>query len=264
MTARHFVLPAAGLALLASGLPAAAQEVAIASHRAIYDMALEAAPDTPITRASGQMLFSWQRDCEGWTTEQAFQVSLGNGEGREIPIQSDYTTFETLDGTHMTFTSRDYEGGEPTDLVSGEANLEEGGGVAVFDEPPGEILNLPADTLFPTEHTVEVIRRAIDGERFYAAQVFDGTEVEGLVEITAVMGQPFEAETQWDIASGQAWRVSLAFFGADADPGGAPDAEIAMDLLANGVVTTLTIDFGNFALRGDLAEIEALDVPACD
>lgn len=251
------ILAGAGIA------PALAQDVTIAPHRAIYNISLDSARELPLTGADGQMLFSWDRNCEGWTTEQIYNAVLSNDEGGQIPIRSDYSTFESLDGTFMTFVSRDYDDGEVDEVVRGEANLAAGGGVAVYDEPAGLTIDLPAGTLFPTEHTIDLIRAAINGTRFFPAVMFDGTDDDGLTEVTAVVGQEFQGEHEVDIAAVRGWRINLAFFGADGDPSGTPDVETSIGLLENGVVTDLLIDYGDFSLRADLTEIEPYDAPAC-
>jgi hypothetical protein len=61
------------------------------------------------------------------------------------------------------------------------------------------------------------------------------------------------------------WPVSIAFFEPSSDRGDAlPVYELAYVMLENGVSKNLYIDYGGFALEGDLREITFLQPSACD
>src|SRR5690606_35581436 len=106
-------------------------------------------------------------------------------------LRSSYASWETLDGDDMTFAYRSSLSGRPLDRYRGDARLtaERAGGQADFREPSPGSLELPEGTLFPTEHAIELIARAAAGERFFTANLFDGSEGATLDEVVATIGQ---------------------------------------------------------------------------
>ena len=58
------------------------------------------------------------------------------------------------------------------------------------------------------------------------------------------------------------WRMRLAFFPADSG-NDKPDYELGMRLLDNGVSRDMVLDYGEFAIKARLNEIEALPKPRC-
>jgi hypothetical protein len=54
----------------------------------------------------------------------------------------------------------------------------------------------------------------------------------------------------------------MAFFKLNTDTG-APDYEMNLNLLSNGVARRMQIDYGDFSVTGNLVEIEALPSPGC-
>ena len=135
-------------------------------------------------------------------------------------------------------------------------------GEAVFTQPEPMTIVLPRGTMFPTEHTLLLIRSAESGERFLTRQVFDGGEVEGPSEVTAAIGQPSPAAAgAKPVLARRGWPLRLAFYKPDA-PGSEPDYEVGMRLLDNGVAEAMTLDYGDMVVRAKLREIEELK-PTC-
>ena len=116
--------------------------------------------------------------------------------------------------------------------------------------------------MFPTEHTLLLIRSAAGNERFVTRKVFDGGEPEGPSEVTAAIGSalPSAADVKALLAH-RGWSVRLAFYKPDAS-GSEPDYEVGMKLLENGVADGMTLDYGDLVVRAKLREIEALK-PNC-
>src|SRR5215217_6845630 len=107
MTLRRRLLgPLATAAVLAGallpGAPGAAEPgvEAMVGHRAAYRLTLDRARDnSDIARAEGVMLYEVIDACDGWATRQRFQLRLTDRDGQEVDTASDYSTFETKDGT---------------------------------------------------------------------------------------------------------------------------------------------------------------------
>ncbi|TWA83515.1 uncharacterized protein DUF1849 [Azospirillum brasilense] len=65
----------------------------ILPHRAVYKMSLLSARNSSkVSDVRGRMLFEWADACDGWTTEQRFQLRFVYAEGDEMAMTTNYTT----------------------------------------------------------------------------------------------------------------------------------------------------------------------------
>ncbi len=118
----------------------------------------------------------------------------------------------------------------------------------------------------------KIIAAAKAGEATLAAMVFDGSEKGARGHETfAVIGKPVAdggepletslREAGWDKLV--RWPVSISYF----EPGAAnqtPVYIVSFELLENGVSRKLKLDYGEFALKGDISRMEALKAAPCD
>ena len=251
--------------VLAGASPVAAVE--IAPHRAIYDVHLsQLRSGTAVRDVDGQMLFQWADACDAWIVDQRYHLDFLYQEGQNIEVNTSYATWETKDGLAFTFNLRRTSNGAVEEELRGKASLDEEGlgGSADFRLPDEHVQDLPAGTLFPTAHTIELIERAVDGEAFFVATLFDGSEAEGLVELSAVIGDQQDADdgAEDPLLAGPSWSVQMAFF-ALAQESATPDYEITVRLYANGVIDEMLIDYGDFVMAAELAELEVLEPSGC-
>jgi hypothetical protein len=260
------------LALMALSLcPLSAKAVDIAPHRALYTMTLGAAKsNSGIVAARGTMVYEWGETCDGWTIEQRYRLRMQYSETGEVEISSNYVTWEAKDGLRYRFNERKLRNGEVDEEIRGEARLEGPGqaGYAEFSRPSRPRVELAPGTIFPTQHTIDLIERAAAGEQFVARKVFDGAgEENSVVEITAVIGNAQEpaaesAPVKSPLLRRPSWRVRLAFFPAGSTSE-RPDYELGMRLKDNGVSQEMVLDYGDFAIKARLDELEALPKPNC-
>jgi len=261
-------------AILAYAAMAPATAVEIAPHRALYSLTLESAKASGgVAGASGGMYYEWGETCDGWTVEQRFRLRLLYSEEGAVDVNSTLVTWESKDGLRYRFNEKRLRNGEVEDDIHGEAHLDgkEKGGTATFDKPEQSTLTLAPDVLFPTAHTLVLIERALAGDQFVSRKVFDGAAVENAGQITAVIGPPLKPDPNAEkplnnpLLQRPSWRMSLAFFPADAGASDSdtPDYELSMRLLDNGVSQDMTLDYGDYVLRAKLDEIEALPKPSC-
>jgi hypothetical protein len=261
----------AALLLLLPGIPAAqAGAVDIAPHRALYSMTLGATkPNSGVVGARGTMVYQWGETCDGWTVEQRYKLLMQYSDAPSVEISSNYVTWESKDGLRYRFNQRKLRDGEVEQEIRGEAQLEGPGkgGTAEFSKPDQREMALAPGVIFPTQHTVELIEAARKGEQFFSRNVFDGSSEENAVQITAVIGK---GEKGAEPAAGgtsplherPSWRVRLAFFPSESKSD-QPDYELGMRLLDNGVSRDMLLDYGDFAIKAKLDEIEALAKPNC-
>jgi len=271
---RAAAMAAALLLTAAAPAPAAsaadAQELRFAPHRAVYDMRLSAARGSRgATSIQGLMEFTWRDVCDGWSIDYKSRMQVTFAEQGTRELSWNYSSWESDDGREFRFFLRRYAGGQETLRSRGEAELTPGeGGTAAFTQPEQRSIELPPDTLFPKAHSEAIVRAAQAGDTFLWRHVFDGTgEDGGLFGVNATILKPLQPDQdlplQHELLAGQpSWRMSLAYFPAGARES-TPESEQSMRMFANGVVGTLTIDYGDFVVVAELTELEALDRPDC-
>jgi len=252
--------------VLFAGSAAAAD---IAAHRALYTITLSrASTDAGVTGATGTMSYQWGETCDGWTVEQRYRLKMGYSESPDVTIASNFITWEAKDGLRYRFQQKETRSGGEDEEVRGEAKLEgpDKGGTADFDKPTDKDVKLPAGVLFPSAHTIELINRAVAGDNFMSKQVFDGATAEAAVLVSAVIAAKVEPDPELakksPLLNRPGWRVRLAFFPAD-QKAEKPEYELSMVLLDNGISRDMVIDYGDYAIRAKLDDIEPLPKPGC-
>ncbi len=264
--ARHCL---AGAALcLSTAAPAMAVE--ITPHRAIYDMALLASKSGgDIADVSGTMQFEWADSCDGWTVDQRSVMTFLYSSGEEVDLGWNLVSWESKDGQRYRFYVRKFQNGEMYEELRGDAKLDGPGkgGVAEYTLPAPKRVYLPAGTLFPTAHSIELLRLAEADQRFLWAMVFDGSDEEGLFGVSGVITDRRDPEGVTDTRSplliaGPSWHASLAFYAAEGQAA-EPEHEQSLRLHANGVVEDLVLDYGDFTVSATLKKIEKLPQPDC-
>lgn len=254
--------------LLTGPADAVSPSAGITAHRALYKVSLARADaSSEIVDVSGRMGFEWRDDCDGWAIEQRYLMSFSRASGSGYEITSKYTTWEAKAGDVYRFIV-DRERGSGAERIEGRAvmplPLGSGNGKASFTEPEEKEILLTADTLMPTEHTLQLIEQARQGRRFFKATVFDGSEVEPGSLVSAVIGAPKSGRPpiEHPALDGDYWPVRLAFF----QPGQAesrPEFEMSVDLLGNGIARRMLLDYGDIRVNMTLERLETLDAKAC-
>jgi hypothetical protein len=254
------------LAALARVPPAAAAP--LAAHHAVYRLTLDHAKDQDVSEAQGTMTYDVVDGCTAWTTSQHLVIDLTNKDGQDVHMVSDYATYETKDGLHLDFHTKQVTEQAVTEQLDGTAVLDRPGGPgrATFTSPEAKQVALPGGTLLPMAHTAALLDAAAAGRRFLAVPLFDGTGADGAqdtfvtVESWRGPGQAAPAPG----AAGQKWaalaalpsgRVHIAFF-SRAGHAQTPDYEIGMQYYANGVADGLAMDFGDFVMDGRLTALD--------
>jgi hypothetical protein len=266
MRRRALLFGLAGIAL-AAGLCHAAAAVTIAPHRAVYTMELVRGGDSAVAAVDGTMLFEWADSCDGWTVQQRWRLLYLYNTGEEVEVSQNLTSWESKDGLRYRFFIRRMQNGEVASELRGEARIDEpgGAGTATYTLPEKRVIELPPGTLFPTAHSLKLIERAEAGDTLVYAIVFDGSDEDGLFDVSAALGPrtPPAGETATEpLAAGPSWTVSLAFYltGKEAV---VPEHEQFVRMYANGVVDSLLIDYGDYTVDAQLKKVEALPPQSC-
>ncbi|MES2729877.1 MAG: DUF1849 family protein [Pseudomonadota bacterium] len=257
----------------------AALAAGMAPHRAAYDIQLVSVRNgSQIINVTGKMTYSWEASCEGWVTNHGFKIAYEYAENPPLRIESQFSTLESLDGAKMRFSSSSRHNGEPGDVIRGHATIAktlknadtQSAGLAVYDLPEATKLTLPANTMFPMTHTLQVLRQAKAGQPFLSRPLFDGSDTDGITQVSAVIGKPkvldMQARKDWPKswpAKMRAWPLNLAFFAQAENEAGEAEYDLTAHLLENGVMREMTIAYKDFKVRHVLTKVEALPVVKC-
>ena len=261
---------ACGAALLAlAGAWAGTAQADIAAHRAIYTMTLAGSKaDSGVSGAQGTMGYQWGESCDGWTVEQSYKLTINYAESQDVNIVSNFVTWESKDGQRYRFNQKETRNGTVDEEIRGSAQFDGPGkgGTITFEKPKPQTMKLPAGAMFPSTHTILLIKQAQAGENFMSKQVFDGATTDGAVLVSAVIGPKIEPDPNDPIKNPilqrPGWRIRLAFFPADPNSE-KPDYELGMLLLDNGISRDMVIDYGDYTIKAKLNTIEALGKPHC-
>ncbi len=262
-----FLLAAALAAVFV--LPSAATSQ-ILPHRAIYDLNLsKTQANSNVTQARGFFEFEWEDACSGWTVLHKTRLKVDYADGRHLDFGASHKSWEAKDGTsYQFFIKRDYNG-DTVEEIRGEAELGGGdlAGTARYSAPEEREVTLPKGAIFPTQHSLELLKAAENEALPLWRVVFDGSGDDGFFGISAALVRPLApGEDPGDVATGMAaepsWRVQLAFFDIS-NQTGAPEQEQALRIFANGIVDELELDYGDFVVKARLRELKPFDAPDC-
>jgi hypothetical protein len=251
--------------LLVAAWPAAAQAVTLQSHVGVYDLTMSRnRSDSGLSGVHGRLVLQVLEACNGYEQSQRMVLITTGTDGQELTRDFNFESWESTDGTQLRFDSADAANGNLQSRHVGHAKLDRRGGEGrvVFDEPEGETdIPLAEGTIFPTEHFVVLIEAALRGETNVVRRVFDGSGPNGLYDAVAWIAPPSGPTRDRDVVDllgkGQAWNVHLAYF-KPATNEFLPEYEIAFRLHDNGVASDLELDYGSFALRASLSQLDYL------
>lgn len=271
------VVSCAGVAALvtsmaAAGAPAEAAAVQHAPHRGFYEVTLgKTEPSSQISSIRGRMVAEWAQSCDGWTANQRLAVTLQRQNGGSLDSEVTASSFESSDGTRFQFSSKSTIGGEVAEEVRGKAERPARGepGVATFTVPADLRIDLPADTLFPFEHTLAVIAAGESGKITDSSHYFDGSQPEQspMVASMLILGgaRPADQGPGADLGAvtqHKWWSVRMAMF-PQAQSQTEPEFEMTQDVQDNGVVRRFVFDYGDFTMVASLVRIEELETAQC-
>lgn len=260
----------AAAATIAGTLPALGENL-LAPHRAVYDIALESTTDrSGITGIAGRMVYEFNGSpCEGYTVNFRFVTEVQSDEVTRLTDQQT-TTWEDPSGRSFAFASRSYIDRQLDSELRGTATAQDSGTVVELVKPAEGKYELSA-ALFPTQHMVDLLQRIERGETFYETSIFDGSdEADEVLTTTVIVGKPQkisatdpEAAAARDLAAETYWPVSIAYFEEYAERGEeVPIYRIAFKLYQNGITRSILMDYGDFAMKGSLVELELFEQAA--
>ena len=246
-------------------------------HRAVYEMSMgEAKRNSSISGISGRMVFEFSGSaCEGYTLNMRLVTEVLNRDGNPTLSDLRSSTWESGKGQRFRFNSSQYLNQKLREKTSGDAQRL--GDKKVVDvkikDPKPKKLQFPTKILFPTQHSLAVLKAASEGQTILQAPVYDGSENgQKLYATTTFIGKPSEKSegknlppvTSAKVLDGlTSWPITISYFEEGKENQEIPSYQIGFRLYSNGVSRNLTIEYDDFSMRGALKEIEFLKESDC-
>lgn len=243
------------------------------SHKAFYSMKLgNVRQGSDFVGVRGKMGLSMERTCDGWTMSQNMRMDLSTPEGNEVLQDLRFTGWESTDGRRYRFFASNTVNGEREDFRGRVLKpTATGPGNAIFRIPEGRKIPLPEGTLFPIGHTAWLIDKARAGERQLSTPVFDGADGEAPQQVSAFIGAKFKPGQQvpmeklkalGPLAQAAGWKIRMGFYELDSHAS-APDYEIEILQLENGVTSSMLLEYPDFSVVLTLEQLEEIPSPDC-
>jgi hypothetical protein len=260
------------LAVLLIGIAVSDSPAAsLVAHRAIYDLALDPErPGTQVDKARGRIAFQLTgTSCEGFTITLRQVTSLDTGEGQETVSDLRNETWENAASTSYRFKTQNYVNEQIREDITGVVARQKNDALNVrITKPKLANFTLPGKIYLPTQHTRAMLDAAERGEKLLSANIFDGSPdgrkiYETLTVIGAAESHDEKTSAPYPALAGlKRYPVTTSYF----EIGRAdrfPAYTLAFDLYENGVSSALRLNYGNFALKGQLRSVELLPQKPC-
>lgn len=246
-------------------------EIVLANHRAVYDLSLaEGGGTRSVESARGRIVIDFRDACRGYTmlTRQVTELSSGETGTRLSDMRS--TTFEGGQGREFRFKTTTLTNNKAAAPVDGTAS-EQGDALTVKLKGGPKPFTVEGPVLFPSEHMRRLIAAARAGQSTLSVKVYDGSDDgKKIYDTFAVIGHtetgPASAAgsdrdkplRDGSLAGMPHWPVRLSYYTEGAGER-TPIYTLGFDLYENGVSGALKLDYGDFAILGDMT---ALDIDA--
>jgi hypothetical protein len=265
--------------LLVSISVAAAEPVQFAPHRAVYELSMaDSTAGSGVSGVSGRMVYELNGSpCDGYTQNMRFVTIITNQEGTETVSDLRNSSWEEADAKKLRFSSTQYQNDELADSSQGDAARFKGAtpttGVDLV-KPAKKRVSLPADIYFPMQHASTLVQAAKSGVKLFAANLYDGSEKGEKYYLTnTVIGKKYAPGAKAFAASLKgadrlqgidSWPMTISYFEAGKDKRDLiPSYELSFRYFENGVTSDLKIDYGDFAIKGELKQLTFLDPGKC-
>ncbi len=258
---------------------AAPDGIVLAPHRAIYELALATTRGgAGVSAVVGRMAYDLTGSvCEGYTQTMRFVTRMTNQSGNTVVTDLRSSTWEDGQGKRFRFDSSQYRDDKVTEATVGEAargNADNDVKVELT-KPAKKSVSVSSRVHFPVQHTIALLAAAKAAKSAFRAELYDGSEKgEKVYDTVAAIGRiqapggnrklPLVKNAE-RLDELKGWPVSIAYFelGTGAQDG-VPVYELSFLMFENGVSRKLYIDYGEFALQGELTSIAFHEPSKCD
>ncbi len=217
----------------------------------------------------GTVKYSIDDACDGWSISQNFTLTYLYNNQKSMTESKYFTAWEAKDGSYLQFSSKTTSDNSIKEIIRGFAEKKKNKEIMVnFLEPNPKQLTIGKNTIFPTEYLEELLKHAQEGKKFFNKAMFDGVDTKGALELNSFIGKKIAVKDIKDIYSNPkldtslfgkyAWNIRIAFFKLH-NQEETPSYEIDMLLHDNGVVSSSTINYKNFAVREYITSLSKVE-----
>lgn len=271
-------LSAAALCATATLAAPCAHAATFLPHRAVYEITLvRSSPGSGVSELSGRMVYELTGStCEGYTQNMRFVTRSSNSEGSDTLNDLRTSSWEDADGKRLRFSSTQYQNEAVAEASQGDASRSaKGDDVKVeLTRPAKKKVSLPANMYFPMQQSAAIIEAAKAGKTLISTNIYDGSEKgESYYVTTAVIGkrqEPAAVASNVSVKNADrlpkvaSWPVAISYFNTGKDKeDAAPAYELSFRFFENGITSGLTIDYGEFAIQGEMKELDMLPLSKC-
>lgn len=249
----------------------------LAPHRAVYDMTLDRTrAGAGVAGIKGRMVFDFSgSSCDGYTLNMRLVTRVTDPSGRATVTDLRSSTWEQGAGRDFQFSSTQYLNQKLNETTRGKAaRAARGEGIEIeLDAPSEGRIEMAGEILFPTQHSLAILRAALKGRKVVQANVYDGSQKgRKLYATTTFIGKtksPGSNDKLDAVENGEAldklpsWPVAISYFDTGNPAEVTPSYELTFRLYANGVSRNLRIDYGDFSVLGSLRSLEVFKPPQC-
>ncbi|HOO50104.1 MAG TPA: DUF1849 family protein [Alphaproteobacteria bacterium] len=254
----------------------------LAPHRAVYEIKTKTIRrGSAVIGLEGALVYDFKVGCTGWITDHRFNMVYEYSSANPVQVDSKFSSFESFDGSSMSFSSTRSRDGEVYETLRGLADMTSKKSVHYSLPADGEDdILLKAGTLFPVAHTSYLLKQARDGKRVVHAVVFDGSDQSGPVEMNAILGRKIAAKNDAaekyssslksdmkgpidaQLLAAPGWTIHMAVFPSN-EKESLADYELSMDVLENGIVREMNVDYHDFSIVQRLIALEKRQPESC-
>ncbi len=250
----------------------------LATHRAVYRLTLsKTTAGSSINDMRGKLVYDFQGSaCRGYTLKTRLITEVIDREGTPSINDIHSKSWEDARGSRFRFQTMQYTDGKLAESTKGSARRlrRRPHTVAIrLVKPKRARLRLTGNILFPTQHSLTLLKAALAGKTRVQADIYEGSE-NGTkkYETSSLIGAPLElsANSQLPVIKNAgaldslpSWPVVVSYYEPASQKDGLPAYEISFRMYANGVSRKLKLDYGVFSLDGELTSIEFLEPKPC-
>ncbi len=264
---------------MASGLTAVPAIAAphLASHRAVYDLELKSAKERGgIRGVDGRMVIEMEgSSCEGWSVQFRLVNDFQLSKGRNRLVDTRSSSWESGDGMQLQYVEDERVDSRQQDkvrLTVRRNNMSEKAIIKQSQPKPGSY-TLPANTYFPIQHQKHLIEVAMAGQMRDKSIVYDGSNGKKTFQAISFIGKKKHLSIKDMKLKGNGkslvdginyWPVSISYFPTDDNKDSdVPAYQVSFVMFENGVAGNLVLDYGDFAMKGSLVQLDKLEQTPC-
>jgi hypothetical protein len=254
---------------------AAFADARLTPHRAVYDLKLEQSKgDQSVGEADGRIAFEFTGNaCDGYVLNFRQVLRISDQDTGDRTFDTRNMTWEDGEARSFRFDAERRMNNSMTESGQGRAERAPDGALAVeISKPTRKKSDVGGPIYFPTQQLVAILESAKAGKSIFESKVFDGSDgSDKIYETTTVIGKEIadegkgldESFKSLDFGKLRRWPITISYF--DVGVGERrPLSVINYDLLENGVMNRMKIDFGDFVLAGRPSRVELLKADPCE